>query len=1029
MNTTFLHDTFPTYPESEEEYLLTIINNLEITYKSTNNDIRKRTEKFLKEKEQTILLHLPYILKIIKLNTLSKETACSLLIFIRNSIDNLKSNQSFSKNFVIALIKEFISCLLSNDFPNHTQKPINQCFESLITNNKIIEIDRSIIDELVSLFQMQLTNNNISISSYKGLSYILSNILSSPSCISKDNVDIIMMRLLNCCEVMLGNIITVLISMSNDQNETTVILTYVNSIKVIFELLTIISIQAQNMFNNITHFSFMLKKDFQMKAEKLLHLNFEEKNEIVIKTKTKIMKFINSLLPLLSLYSTQKEISIIHMDIITYILNYFNSDNFFIRNVYDNKSYENLINQKIIYLSQIAFISPYRGEFLKLLLPFTKNIMFPLLISTSNEIQNLEDDEDGTNYSNYIYDLTLDKKTKHLKSSISKFISIGCKYENEFLKFIIEYCVALIQFSFGINNNNTISPLINQNDYMSSHIVSNNINRVETSLLVLCIVSTNVFNLQNEQKMLLMTTIYQFFEQFYISGNEKLIHVNLIKQRLCMFISIYFEEFIKMSLLSENTLIKICEFLLQNIFHTEKKIAQYESFESLKIIFLSIKSNQFKQSFHHIIIQKYLSGFISFIKHTNNVLFFDLLYELDEIFTKENTINVNINDDLIKITKMLFVRILTEISPRRMSHSIQSDMMVDKNLNSNYKIIIKKCFLIINKLFSNTQFILSNLADIEELLVPLLSYMKYPNKIEFDEDLIQIMIMLLRILNELPLCSIKLLIDLCQYLRKKKGITLDLFELLNLYIIKAKPETFSNVDNNSSLKTYEDFCKIIFKNFKKSFAKESNSKISAYLGTLLIQILVSNSKDVPITIIKDIISFSTERLDQLLFGEKSNHSDTTLPKNLQLLSQGLITLLFTMFINYSTIMLEQIEFNTLMNYFEFQSAFPFVSENQCKLLAYSVLMITQAEWFCRNCSNNLDKLINTIRKIVEKSKKHEKEICGNNCDINVKLNEDGDSCFNVFKCEDDDDLYQEIENKMMFCCKDIDIDYILQKYK
>ena len=59
----------------------------------------------------------------------------------------------------------------------------------------------------------------------------------------------------------------------------------------------------------------------------------------------------------------------------------------------------------------------------------------------------------------------------------------------------------------------------------------------------------------------------------------------IIKQRLCMFISIYFEEFIKMSLLSENTLIKICEFLLQNIFHTAKKIAQYESFESLKIIF------------------------------------------------------------------------------------------------------------------------------------------------------------------------------------------------------------------------------------------------------------------------------------------------------------------------------------------------------------------------------------------------------------------------------------------------------------
>ena len=57
----------------------------------------------------------------------------------------------------------------------------------------------------------------------------------------------------------------------------------------------------------------------------------------------------------------------------------------------------------------------------------------------------MEDDEDGTNYSHYIYDLTLDNKTKRLKSSVSKFIFTGREYKNEFLKLIFERYVVLIQ--------------------------------------------------------------------------------------------------------------------------------------------------------------------------------------------------------------------------------------------------------------------------------------------------------------------------------------------------------------------------------------------------------------------------------------------------------------------------------------------------------------------------------------------------------------------------------------------------------
>ena len=55
------------------------------------------------------------------------------------------------------------------------------------------------------------------------------------------------------------------------------------------------------------------------------------------------------------------------------------------------------------------------------------------------------------------------------------------------------------------------------------------------------------------------------------------------------------------------------------------KIAQYESFESLKVILAS--NLKFKENFV-VVSQKYMSEFIEYSRNSNNVLFFDILSEI-----------------------------------------------------------------------------------------------------------------------------------------------------------------------------------------------------------------------------------------------------------------------------------------------------------------------------------------------------------------------------------------------------------------
>ena len=563
----------------------------------------------------------------------------------------------------------------------------------------------------------------------------------------------------------------------------------------------------------------------------MLTINYKELYEAIMKMKTKILRYINSLVLNITLKFSSKDKKIIdqHKNLITFCIESLKSQNFFIFNN-DNSAQKILIEkfdiQIIIYLYKMVFDSTFSKELSKYLSNITYGIVFPLLISSEEEISNLENDPYGNNYANFIYDLVNTKSLKQLKTTLSKFISIGCKNNEKYLQFLICYSIDIIQLCIGISRDKILdSSLISQSDTFIFNNKINEINRVEVCFLVLCIIYKIISKKGN--KMNYFEVLFTFTQNNLKNVMEKFIKTSIVKQRICLFLSLYIKDFIELNL-DLNIFKDICEFLFYNIFNENEHIAQYESFEAITKI---LTNKNFKNEITHYLAKKYYEKILSFIETCSNPIFFDMLSEIVS--------SIEDLDDLQKLLENLFIRIkkeITGVTPRRISQSNYTEMMEQEKIitKTNYRLIISKCFSVLHKIFKNEKLILNKYAEIEKYIEPLMKYMKTPNKIDFDDDLIDIMIMIIKTLKYLPNLAINLLPDIGQVMRKNKGITKNLFILINLYIIYS----------NSEIEKKEEYSKCIFKLYKKSFTN-TFSKESPYLCTILIQIWMTFSPIIP----------------------------------------------------------------------------------------------------------------------------------------------------------------------------------------
>ena len=984
-------------PKEELDYIQQILICLENTYKSPDKEIRKKSEQFLKQAEKDLFSHLIQIFSFIKKNTLSKELNNAFIIFIRNSIINKKNSNLLSKENYIELIMLIINIIVDPQYPPQCLREMNKIFEEIIDNKEFIK-DKTFMKNFINLFASKLKIGLIQVHSYKSIAYIFENILGS-NCIDESNCQYFVDIVLNCTEEMLNKIINLLGEINvnkignNDIEIKNNIQYYLETVKIIYELLLLISVMSQNQFNNFDKFSDKLMNYFFDSGIKMLTINYTELYEAIMKMKTKILRYINSLVLNITLKFSSKDKKIIdqHKNLITFCIESLKSQNFFIFNN-DNSAQKILIEkfdiQIIIYLYKMVFDSTFSKELSKYLSNITYGIVFPLLISSEEEISNLENDPYGNNYANFIYDLVNTKSLKQLKTTLSKFISIGCKNNEKYLQFLICYSIDIIQLCIGISKDKILdSNLISQSDTFIFNNKINEINRVEVCFLVLCIIYKIISKKGN--KMNYFEVLFTFTQNNLKNVMEKFIKTSIVKKRICLFLSLYIKDFIELNL-DLNIFKDICEFLFYNIFNENEHIAQYESFEAITKI---LTNKNFKNEITHYLAKKYYEKILSFIETCSNPIFFDMLSEIVS--------SIEDLDDLQKLLENLFIRIkkeITGVTPRRISQSNYTEMMEQEKIitKTNYRLIISKCFSVLHKIFKKEKLILNKYAEIEKYIEPLMKYMKTPNKIDFDDDLIDIMIMIIKTLKYLPNLAINLLPDIGQVMRKNKGITKNLFILINLYIIYS----------NSEIEKKEEYSKCIFKLYKKSFTN-TFSKESPYLCTILIQIWMTFSAIIPKNIVLNIISFARERFQDVNLEVKKVITDTKKPGfDAHVLNLSIRNLIICTFVHYSDIVLDIINIKDLIQYASHIVAYKYhLTLYECKIYVLSLCSILRNKNLRTNIIDDIPKIISFCSNILKRIKKEEINPEENIITNNIK-NKNFDEDIND-KDNDNDELDQD----------------------
>ena len=983
--------------KEELDYIQQILLCLENTYKSPDKEIRKKSELFLKQAEKDLFSHLIQIFAFIKNNTLSKELNNAFIIFIRNSIINKKNSNLLSKENYIELIMLIINIIVDPQYPQECLREMNKIFEEIIDNKEFIK-DKTFMKNFINLFASKLKIGLIQVHSYKSIAYIFENILGS-NCIDESNCQYFVDIVLNCTEEMLNKIINLLGEIDvnkigkNDIEIKNNIQYYLETVKIIYELLLLISVMSQNQFNNFDKFSEKLMNYFFDSGIKMLTINYTELNEAIMKMKTKILRYINSLVLNITLKISSKDKKMIdqHKNLITFCIESLKSQNFFIFNN-ANSSQKILIEkfdiQIIIYLYKMVFDSTFSKELSKYLSNITYGIVFPLLISSEEEISNLENDPYGNNYANFIYDLVNTKSLKQLKTTLSKFISIGCRNNEKYLQFLICYSIDIIQLCIGISQEQILdSSLINKNDTFIFNNKINEINKVEVCFLVLCIIYKIISKKAN--KINYFKVIFTFTQNNLKNVMEKFIQNSIVKQRICLFLSLYIKVFIELNL-DLNIFKDICEFLFFNIFNENEHIAQYESFEAITKI---LTNKNFKNEITHYLSKKYYEKILSFTETCSNPIFFDMLSEIVD--------SIDDLDDLKQLLENLFIRIkkeITGVTPRRISQSNYTEMMQQDKIitKTNYRLIISKCFSVLHKIFKNEKLILNKYAEIEKYIEPLMKYMKTPNKIDFDDDLIDIMIMIIKTLKYLPNLAINLLPDIGQVMRKNKGMTKNLFILINLYIIYS----------NSEIEKKEEYSKCLFKLYKKSFTN-TFSKESPYLCTILIQIWLTFSAIIPKNIVLNIISFARERFQDVNLDVKKVITDTKKPGfDSHVLNLSIINLIISIFVHYSDMVLDIVNIKELIQYASYIVLYKHhLTLYESKIYVLSLCSILRNKNLRMNIIDDIPKIIsfcsNILKRIKRKEITHEENVINNNVN-NKNFDEDIND-----KDNDNDELDQD----------------------
>ena len=954
----------------DSEEIITCLKN---TYQSPDKNIRKSSEQKLNKLiNQNLIEFISNLITIFK-KQLDNNLRLSIILFLKNSIEDKIENNLITSEELNSLIQIYILILVDQNISKKELNNFKDTFIILINNSSY-----QILLEIITYLKKQISE--LPLGSINGLISILSCLINS-SLIKKDKelfnsiFNPVIILTTDITENLYNKYAKIDLNKFNIEDYYKLNNIFFN----IYELLFDSNIKAKKILekenineNMINH----LNKVYNIGIKLLVDINAKDNNRIISWTgqkefdqninhmKVSIFKFINLRLNKLNEYMLDKNsldnhnqmIKIVMANLEWLIMNKFSylikMETSNINNEYPDYNYSLLISFMFIYLKRILGKKTFINEFTSEFNLFFKNILLPLLIITEDEEKTAFNNDMTNDYLIDINDILYENKQKNIKSQIGGLIKKVFEKNINNNNFMITYTINLIYFLFEETQNLCDKNLINENDIFILLIKVYSKDKIISTLFL-------VLNLFNENKKINKEENFDLMDNLFrniFSIIEKSDNIYpLLKLQIILFIRNYsIKLYLDENLIFEKTI----KYLYESLFDTKYLLISNSSADSIQKIFeynLDDDSNKEDEKENYISEEeennnnknkinniKYTlinlacnisNEFEKYILEAQIPNFFDVLSQIIISFDKiENNFFKNI---FINICKRVNIEVKNNFKNIFIVEKDQEENNKKlKNLN-NHEIIINKCFNIIKILLENKAFIFNNYELIENCLRPLIEYMDDPKKIKFDEDIIYIIYLLMKEREKVVGIGFNLIKNIYKYIDKCGSLYLESYQLLDKYISYGTNQILTNK------KWYEG----IFKAFMSGIKGDDSDKGVLYT-CMLIQTWIIHCDKLPKDCLNSLFKKIFENLNLIL--DKFNKGDVTDKKLYNFL--GYVTTIFSGLINYDYIII-----HFLNNYYNEKVLKTWLKviikendvtyEYEIKVLIYSICFIIKKEIF------------------------------------------------------------------------------------
>ena len=380
------------------------------------------------------------------------------------------------------------------------------------------------------------------------------------------------------------------------------------------------------------------------------------------------------------------------------------------------------------------------------------DIAFPLMTSSVEEKQMMSSNPE--HFVSYALDTCEKHESETFKTEAAKLVENLCEHIDGGLTFTVQLCCQIIGFILSGKNMELLQkyPIIAELSSANSNIPKfNDETLIETSLVVL----TGISYLAPKRK-----DIYYIIEKVFQENFEKLFGTSstLIKCRIALMMGFYSDNLYANN---KEMFANAMSFLINGLASKkEEKAFALQCIDTLKNIVND--SDVIRRV--ELFINPLLAQLAQILLDIHLPSFFDV------VILVINTYSQVIDSTIVVLFGNLVKRILHECELEKAKGSTKNNIFISSCWNTIHCIVGKNDF---HPIFSE---------EMEKTLMPLLNFLSKPEEIEFDDDILSAISILIKKKGSVSAVFVMVFPLLEKIYTKNKGLLTDLMGVLNSYI-------------------------------------------------------------------------------------------------------------------------------------------------------------------------------------------------------------------------------------------------------